>query len=113
MERRCAVPLSLQEHVCWALQYSDCQFRVHPTFAFMAFGILQRCQALQSAQMHMKTGDFERLSQSLSTLLPRDLAEAAEQERHHEHIANRAINDLRKHTSFTAAHVMGSDSSRQ
>ena len=61
----------------------------------------------------MKSGDFERLSASLSTLSPSDLAEAAEQERRSQPIMNKAVNDLRKHASFTAAHVMGSNSSHQ
>jgi len=94
LERCHAQPLSLQDHVKWALQYHDCRFRTHPTFAFMAFGILQRRQALRSACMHLKGADFDRLANSLSTLTAQDLAEAAEQERRNQPIMNRAVLDL-------------------
>ena len=46
LEHQRLVSLSLQEHIRWALRYHDGRFRVHPTFAFMGFGILQCRQAL-------------------------------------------------------------------
>jgi len=54
LERCRAVPLSLVDHVRWVLQYHDRQFRIHPTFAFMAFSILQRQQALTSAALQIR-----------------------------------------------------------
>ena len=40
--------LDFQDHVQWALHYHDRRFHVHESFAFVAFGIIQRWQALFS-----------------------------------------------------------------
>lgn len=48
LEKNRQTRLSLAEHAKWALEYFDGCFQVHPTFSFLAFGILQRRQALLS-----------------------------------------------------------------
>jgi len=77
----------------------------------MAFSILQWQQALRSAWMHLKRGDFDRLAISLGRLSMQDLGHAADQESRNEPITNQAVSNLRKHASFTAMQVMGSDTS--
>ena len=36
------------DHVRWAMRYHDCRFHTHQTFLFVAFGIHQRREALNS-----------------------------------------------------------------
>ncbi|SRR6266404_7052074 len=41
--------IGFDEHVRWALQYYDRQFRTHHSFIFVTFSIEQKRQALRSA----------------------------------------------------------------
>ena len=112
LERRRPVWLSLQEHVRWALQHCSRRFRTHPTFAFMAFGILQRRQALTSAGIQIRRSQFQRIGPELCHITVHDLQLAAEQERRKQPITNSGVHELRKHAHITATKVMGSNASR-
>lgn len=47
-------PVAFMDHVRWALQYTDGRFRRHESFAFLAFGVDQRRQSLNSARIQMQ-----------------------------------------------------------
>jgi len=102
--------LSYEEHVRWCLAYYDRRFRVHPTFIFAAFGILQKRKALFSARHQMKRRDFEALSHL--NLTAEDLREAQADEAANRPISNPRVRLLRKHVWATAGRVLGSDASR-
>ncbi|KAJ3538129.1 hypothetical protein NM688_g6564 [Phlebia brevispora] len=106
------VALSMPEQVRWSLQYHDRRFRVHESFPFVAFGIIQRRQALTAARIQMNRKDFERHGRLLGQILVKDLKEAQEQEERHEQITNPIIRLLRKHVHAAAGRVTGSDQSR-
>lgn len=102
--------LSYEEHVRWCLAYHDRRFRVHPTFIFTAFGVLQKRKALFSARHQMKRRDFEALS--TLNLTADDLRQAQADEEANRPISNPRVQLLRKHIWATAGRVMGSDASR-
>lgn len=106
------VQLSLTEHVRWALRYHDRRFRHHNSFIFVAFGILQRRQALTSARIQMNQRDFEDTAHTLSSITPDDLRRAAEEEGRNEQPSNPAIHVLKRHITATSRRVMGSDPAR-
>ena len=113
LERQHTIPLSLSNHVQWCLQYHDAWFQRHPTFAFMAFSILQWRQALVSASIHMKRKDFTSIAHRLSSLMLNDLRDAAKQEQLNQPITNAAVRELRKHACLTVTQVMGSNAAWQ
>ena len=43
------IKVSLRDHTRWALQFYDWQFATHHSFLFMAFALIQKCEAMQSA----------------------------------------------------------------
>ncbi|KAI0049247.1 hypothetical protein FA95DRAFT_1650432 [Auriscalpium vulgare] len=112
MEKERQQSLTLQEHVQWSLMYHDRRFRTHSTFAFLAFGILQRRQALQSARIQMKKRDFDSVAVALSTISLRDLELAAKEEENHAVVSNGAVRLLKRSLHATSSHVMGSDAAR-
>jgi hypothetical protein len=106
------VNVDFLDHVRWALQYHDRRFRKHETFPFLAFGISQRRQALNSARVQMQRRDFERDSRLISTVTLQKLDNARREEEIHAPISDPAVRRLRKHTHATSGRVMGSDQSR-
>lgn len=46
--------VGFDEHVRWALQFYDRQFRTHHSFPFVCFSISQKREALLSARVQMK-----------------------------------------------------------
>lgn len=106
------VRLDLREHVKWALQYHDRRFRREEKFAFVAFGILQKRQALLSARLQMKRKDFDADARLLMTITPEKLAQARREEDEHKPISDPAVRLLRKHIHATAGRIQGSDQSR-
>ena len=102
--------LSFDEHVRWCLMYYDRRFRLHPTFIFTAFGILQKRKALLSARHQMKRRDFEALSHL--NLTTAELRQAQEDEEAGRPILNARVQLLRRHIWATAGRVMGSNASR-
>jgi hypothetical protein len=106
------VSVSFREHVKWALQYHDHQFRRDETFPFLAFGIEQRREALGSARMQMNGKNFERDARILASITSDQLAAATALEERGGQINNPAIRLLQRHVHATAGRVMGSNQSR-
>ncbi|THU78170.1 hypothetical protein K435DRAFT_700671 [Dendrothele bispora CBS 962.96] len=111
-EKHRPVPLSLKEHVQWALQYHDRRFRTHGTFPFVTFGILQKRQALESARIQMHSSTVDRDAAILSTITSKKLKKAAEEESKGEPISDPAVRLLRNLVHATSSRVDGSDQSR-
>ncbi|KAA1476552.1 hypothetical protein DENSPDRAFT_785160, partial [Dentipellis sp. KUC8613] len=106
------VLLSFTEHVRWALQYHDRRFRTHETFPYVAFGIEQRREALNSARIQMRRSNFEADARLLSSVTVEKLEEAAHQEERHEPITDPGVRLLRQHIHATGGRVRGSDQAR-
>jgi len=83
--------VSFQEHVRWAIEYYDQRFAVHHSFPFVAFGLLQKQQALQSAKVYMRRRDFEKDSAALSRIRSSDICEAAGQQQAGVRPSNQAV----------------------
>ncbi|KAI9069330.1 hypothetical protein FKP32DRAFT_1559926 [Trametes sanguinea] len=111
-EARRPVKVDLREHVRWALQYHDRRFRLHESFAFVCFAILQRRQALASARVQIRRRHFDRDVALLSTITVDKLRQAEEEERNHRPITDPAVRLLRSHMHATASRVQGSDQAR-
>ena len=106
------VRVEFSDHVRWALQYHDRRFRRHETFPFLAFGISQRRQALNSARVQMRRKDFDKDAHMMSTITLQKLDQASREEESHTSISDPAVQRLRKHIHATSGRVMGSDQSR-
>lgn len=106
------VPVSFIDHVRWALQYHDRRFRTHHSFAFVAFGIEQKRQALKQARLHISRRDFARDQIAISRITINDLRRAAEEEAKGQPISNPAVKLLRKHIAAMAGKLPGSDYAR-
>jgi hypothetical protein len=105
-------PISLSQHVRWALQYHDKRFRKHHSFPFFAFGILQRRQTLSSSRLQMTRHNFASLAPLLSTITVEQLVVAAKEELENRPITNPAIRHLKQQIRATSSRVMGSDAAR-
>lgn len=105
-------PLSFIEQVRWSLEHHDGRFRRHENFPFLAFGIEQRRQALNSARIQMRRRDFDRDSGILSGITQDSLREAVRQEELGQTIHDPAVRLLRRHLHAAGARVQGSDASR-
>lgn len=106
------VKVDFNDHIRWALQYFDRQFRRHETFPFIAFGIEQRRQALGAARIQMRRKNFEREARVLSTVSIEKLEQACREEEAHLPISDPSVRLLRQHVHATVGRVMGSDQSR-
>jgi hypothetical protein len=104
--------VTFTEHVRWALQYHDRRFRIHSTFAFYAFSIQQKRQAMIAARVRMNRSDFERDAASLSTITVADLQAASEEEAQRRPVTNAAVKTLKRHIRAVECRVDGSDASR-
>ncbi|EJT97290.1 hypothetical protein DACRYDRAFT_91618 [Dacryopinax primogenitus] len=96
--------VSFMEHARWMLQYHDRHFRKNNTWIFVAFGIIQKHEAMASAWIQIRHTDFQKASNLLSTVTIEWLQSATEEEESTGRTSNPAINTL-------AGCVMGSDSS--
>ncbi|KAM6496780.1 hypothetical protein JOM56_007253, partial [Amanita muscaria] len=105
-------PVPFREHVQWALQYFDRRFRKHETFPFMAFGILQRREALGSARIQMRRQNFEHEARIMATITLGKLEQAQAEEERGVAISDPAVRLLRQHVNATVGRVMASDQSR-
>ena len=105
-------PLEFVKHVRWSLQYHDRRFRTHPTFAFMAFGILQKREAMGSARLQMKRRDFDKHAATITSLDPARLKAAAAEESKGRPVSDPAVRLLKKHLYAGIGRVMGSNQSR-
>ena len=103
------VKVSLKEHARWALQYHDRRFATHHTFPFVVFAIIQKREAMHSAQLQMRRKDFERDAIALASITVADLKKAEVQEGQKEHISNPRVRMLRNHVVAANGRVEGSD----
>ena len=87
----------------YALQYHDRHFRKHETFSFVAFGISQRHQALNSAQIQVWRKNFDADAQVMSTITLEKLQQAHIEEEQNIPISDPAIRLLCKHTHATTS----------
>nr|VWO93936.1 Vacuolar protein sorting-associated protein 4 [Ganoderma boninense] len=106
------IPVDFREHIQWALQYHDRRFSTHESFAFVAFGILQRRQALGSARVQMRRHNFEREARTLSTITVDKMRRAQAQEAAGEPITDPAVNTLKRLVHGAGGRVQGTDASR-
>lgn len=104
--------VNMVEHVQWALRFHDRRFRTHETFLFVAFGLIQRRQALASARIQVERHNFLRDANQLTSLSATSLANAVIEEERRQPPSDHAISALRKHTYAVASRVQGSDQSR-
>ncbi len=104
--------LDFRSHVQWCLQYHDRRFRKHETFPFLAFGILQKRDALNQAHVQMLRADFERDSHVMTNLTVGKLQAAQREEDLGLHSSDPAVRAVRKHLHATAGRVLGTDQSR-
>lgn len=106
------VPLTFREHIQWTLQYFDRRFQKHETFPFVAFGILQRREALGSARIQMRRQNFDRDARVMASITMEKLEQAQAEEAKGMPISDPAVRLLKSHVSATVGRVMGSDQSR-
>jgi len=106
------IKVDYSEHVRWSLQHHDRRFRKHDIFPFLAFGILQRRQALGSARIQMHRKNFEKEARLLSTLTAEKLTKARNEEEKGIPISDSAVRALKKHAYSGLGRVMGSNQSR-
>jgi hypothetical protein len=112
MESNRRAEVSFQEHIRWALRYHDRRFRIHETFPFLCFGILQKREALLSARLQMRQANFDRDARILASITKQQLEQAAIRETQGRPVTNPAIQLLRKHVHAAALRVKGSNESR-
>lgn len=104
--------LSMQMHVRTLLQRADKRFRKHPSFAFVALGILQRRQAMNSAKIQVHLPYTLNDAFRMQNITPEEFQRATEQETLGQHISNPVIRSLRKQVTASARRVQGSDYAR-
>jgi Helitron helicase-like domain at N-terminus len=104
--------VEFRQHVKWALAYHDRRFRRHETFPFVAFGILQRRQALATARVQINRSDFQRDATILMGLTPERLQQAAREEDANLPIVDPAVKKIRRHVHGAVSRVQGTDQAR-
>ncbi|KAJ4500187.1 hypothetical protein C8R41DRAFT_893157 [Lentinula lateritia] len=106
------VAVTFREHIQWTLCYHDRQFWTHESYPFVAFGILQRQEALSSARIQMRQKTFEAEARLMSIITKESLEEAQRQEEKNKPISDPAVRMLRSHVQTTSGRVIGSDAIR-
>lgn len=104
--------VDFQEHARWLMRYHDRRFRRHETFPFIAFGIMQRRQALMSARLQTTASAFEKDAHLFSQLSIPSLTRAIKREDIHQGDDDTAVRVLKKHVRAISSRVQGSDQSR-
>ena len=105
-------PVDFSSHVRWTLQYHDRRFRIHESYPFFTFGIIQQRQALTTARLQSRRTSFERDAKILSTITLDKLKDAQEQEDRGVPISDPSVKLLRRHIYSGMGRIMGSDQSR-
>ncbi|KAM6492480.1 hypothetical protein JOM56_012204 [Amanita muscaria] len=103
------VQLHFREHVAWALKHYDRRFCKHETFPFLAFGILQRREALGSARVQMGRQNFECEAKLMSTVSLDRLEQARSEEEKGIPISDPTVQLLRHHVNATIGRIMASE----
>jgi hypothetical protein len=105
--------VSFLDHVRYCLAFHDGRFRQHATFAFHAFGIETKRQALRSARVQMERAAFKRDAHLLASLTAEDLALAEAEESANKPITSPRVRALKASTFGIMSRVTGSDAARQ
>ena len=106
------VSIGFMQHVRWSLEYHDRRFRKHETFPYVAFGIEQKRQALNSARVQIHSSNFDEHAPLLSSISVERLQQASTEEDEHGGISDPVVRLLRKQIHATAGRVVGTDQSR-
>ena len=101
-----------QEHVRWAILYSDKRFRKDFYFVFQAFSVLQKRQVGASAKLQIRRSSFLKTQHLLQSLTTKDLKAACEEERRRLPHSNPAVVALKRNVTAVRSKVMGTDESR-
>ncbi|KZT50435.1 hypothetical protein CALCODRAFT_444612 [Calocera cornea HHB12733] len=104
--------VSFKEHARWTLRYADRQFRLHHSWIFIMFGIIQKREALNSARLQMERRDFAQAMHALSTITIDDLKAAAEEEENQGRPSSSAVRVLLKQLRAMSARIIGSNAYR-
>jgi hypothetical protein len=110
VDRRRKVPY--ESHVRWALQYGDGRFRKDLSFIFQVFGVIQKRQMCNSAELQIRRASFHRNEALINTVTPQDLRNASSEEHRRVPYTNQGVRVLRQHISAVRSKVMGTDESR-
>ncbi|OBZ68218.1 hypothetical protein A0H81_11694 [Grifola frondosa] len=106
-------PISLTEHIRWALQYFDRRFQEHHMIAFHLFSIVQKRQVLSSARIQMHRQTFDRDTHLLSSLTVSKLQQAAREEERGQQCSDPAVRLLKKEMHATSGRICGSNIARR
>ncbi|KIY49888.1 hypothetical protein FISHEDRAFT_13114, partial [Fistulina hepatica ATCC 64428] len=100
--------VSLAEHARWALRYHDRRFRSQSTFMAVAFGIIQRRQALYSSKLQVNKTSFKKLN--IHALSDEMLKAASEEEgRTKRAPADPTVRAWRRQVQAMASRVIATD----
>lgn len=91
------------------MQYHDRRFAMHHSFPFILFALMQKREALQSAQLQMHRKDFDQDALIISSITLKDLKKAEAEECRKEPISNPRVRALQKHVVAANGRVVGSD----
>jgi hypothetical protein len=108
--RQNAVPL--RQHIQWLLEYHDRRFRLHATFPFVGFFILQRRESLMAARIHIHRQNFLQDAASFRRITLADLAQAQREEEQRLPLTNPDVRRLQSRVQSSTRHVTGSDGAR-
>ena len=112
IEANRTVQIDFKDHVKWSLQYHDRRFRKHQIFPFVAFGILQRREALGVARLQMHRKNFEHEAHIIAGVTKEKLVLARMEEEQGKPISDPSVRLLRKNVLGALGRVMGSNQSR-
>ena len=104
--------MGLERWIKWALQYHDGRFRKHPSFVFNVFGIIQKRNVAERAQLQMKNSDFAKHAKDFTALTQADFAQAAKEEASRKPFSNPVMRRFRSLVTINRSQVIGSDASR-
>lgn len=104
--------VDLRQHIRWLMDYHDRCFRLHPTFPFVAFSILQRRESLAAAHVQMRRENFEEDAARFSRITLEDLQHAQEEEARRQPLSNPDVRMLRTRIQGSTRQITGSDGAR-
>lgn len=100
------------QHVKWALQYYDRQFRTHHSFPFVVFGILQRRDILRSARLQMLKRNFLQDARTITSITADDVKKAVSEMEAKKPVSDARLKKLNELVFGCGGRVMGSNETR-
>ena len=101
-----------ETHAKWSMLYADKRFRKDIQFPFQIFGICQKREICRSSVLQMKCPHFTRQINLISTLKPKDLIKASQEETRKVQFSNPVVQALRDQLGAVRTRVKGTDESR-